>query len=763
VPFPIESAISGIMDQDYTNTNKPLLYRRFVTIPETMSGKDIILHFGAVDWKCEVYINGQTAGIHSGGYDPFSFNITPFLTASGEQEIQVQVYDPGDAGGQPHGKQVSHPQGIWYTPASGIWQTVWLEPVSETHLGDFKLTPDIDKGVINVQTFINRVKDNTTVEVKILDAGQLVATQTIMPSEETAIAIDNAKLWGPDSPFLYDLVIEIKNGDQVVDHVESYFGMRKISLGKVKGIPCMLLNNKPIFQYGFLDQGYWPDGIMTAPTDEALKYDLVMSKAFGMNMTRKHIKVEPARWYYHCDTMGLLVWQDMPNMSDGGILGDEAWVKANFYRELQNMMVSLRNYPSIVSWVIYNEGWGQLGGDDTHTLAGVEKALSIDTTRLINPASGWTNYETGDILDAHSYPTPGVYTNPLKNRASVCGEFGGITLVEEDHIWKGSGQEYISVQDAEELTSLFLNYNNMLESFQANGLCAAVYTELTDVEEELNGFITYDRKKVKQSAPQIAAIKSAVQARIHNTYVPVLPTALNYDDNEWSYSFSFHSNWQSKDYDASSWDRGMAGFGAIDSKETNVNTPWTSTNIYIRKTFQLGDLSPSDIASLSLVAFYDEDCKIYINGVLAAQVTGYVNHYALLDINAAARATLIPNGENVIAVKCSQTEGGQFIDVGLSSPVEIADLMDDNALPSFIKPVVAEEEIRVYPNPAEASFSIESIHQDVKSIHIYDLKGNMVLFSDHQTVYDISHLERGFYLLSIETADKVFTRSIVKK
>ena len=304
VPFPVESALSGIMDQNYNNSNKNYWYKRTFKIPESYRGKDILLHFGAVDWRCEVYVNGNKVGIHEGGYDPFSFNITDQLTISEEQELSVFVFDSQWAGGHPHGKQALSPKGIWYTPVTGIWQTVWMEPVAKTNISDIAIVPDVDNSLVKITTSVNDVKENTSLLVRVYDGEKMLSEKSLALNSETEVAINSAKLWSPSSPFLYNLEIVLKNGDAIVDCVKSYFGMRKVVLGQYKDKPCIYLNNQPIFQYGVLDQGWWPDGLYTAPCDDALRFDLQKIKDFGFNMVRKHVKTEPARWYYHCDKLG---------------------------------------------------------------------------------------------------------------------------------------------------------------------------------------------------------------------------------------------------------------------------------------------------------------------------------------------------------------------------------------------------------------------------------------------------------------------------
>jgi len=678
VPFPMESSISGIKDTDHDkNKGKVFLYRRTFTIPSGMNGKNILLHFGAVDWKCQVYINGKQVGTHTGGFDPFFFDVTSALDKSKkEQEVQVFVQDYQEHGGYPHGKQKINEKVIWYTPVTGIWQTVWLEAVSNVHIDKLIMNPDIDSRKITINVVSAKAGTATKANIKVFDGKKQIASKTnVNTNENIEIQIPNQKLWSPESPFLYDIKVELVDGGKQIDAVDSYFGMRKISMGMQNGYPCMMLNNKYSFQYGFLDQGFWPDGIYTAPTDEALKFDLIKSKEFGMNMSRKHIKVEPARWYYHCDKLGILVWQDIPNPGfgkDGNILGEHINIRDNFHDEMVRIMESLHNYPSIVLWTVYNESWGQ--PDDKTSQKGVDIARKQDPTRLISIASGWNDSEYGDIKDTHWYPEPNMLPNKVNKRVSVCGEYGGITLIVDNHRWiGGSDMKYTQVYSSEELKDRFIKYVKMIKDLQGSGLCAAVYTQLTDVEDEENGVMTYDRKVVKVNDAQLKQIRDAVQdvCNSQTVIVPVEKISQTYDvNNDWKYLMTNKpldsDNWKDVSFSDSSWKNGKAGFGQGINKEYLTNTNWSTPYIYLRKNITFDKLSSDDIGKLKLNVFYDEDCEIYINGILAASVKGYVNRYVYLDITKEALASIQPGKPNIVAVKCKQTEGGQFIDLGFS-------------------------------------------------------------------------------------------------
>jgi beta-galactosidase/beta-glucuronidase len=489
VPFAIESALSGVMKHVDRVT-----YRRSFEIPKGWSGQQVLLHFGAVDWETKVTLNGKELGMHRGGYDAFSFDITNALKTEGSQEITVEVFDPTDLGGQPRGKQKLKPGSIMYTPTTGIWQTVWLEPVATTHIESLKIIPDVDGGCLRLTVF-----GTGTVEALASDGGKDVVQVSGEAGSELKLTIPNPKLWSPDSPHLYDLHVSLKSGDKVVDAVSSYFGMRKIALGKDdKGVTRMMLNGKYVFQVGPLDQGFWPDGIYTAPTDEALRFDIAETKRLGFNTTRKHVKIEPDRWYYWCDKLGLLVWQDMPC---GNSYTDKPQPidKPQFKTELVSMVRNYWNHPSIIMWVIFNENQGQ---HDTEAL--VAEVKTLDPSRLVNNASGNDDKNCGDVIDKHTYPGPDS-PKPEEKRAAVLGEFGGLGLPVEGHTWTQKTWGYEGTKNIEDLTS---GYEKLLvKAWGLNataGLSAVIYTQLTDVETECNGLLTYDRE-VNKVVPERAA------------------------------------------------------------------------------------------------------------------------------------------------------------------------------------------------------------------------------------------------------------------
>jgi len=512
VPFPVESALSGVMKP--VNEKQRLWYRRTFKVPGSWNNKRVLLHFGAVDWEATVTVNGKELGTHRGGYDGFSFDITDALKPSGEQMIVVAVWDPTDRGPQAHGKQVLKPGGIMYTATTGIWQTPWLEPVAPVHVESVRIVTDFDQSAVTVEIPFVKTPGKATLKVDVLDgkkrlqSGQISIDGDSGPMKpRLSLKVPDAKPWTPDSPHLYGLRFRLYLDGRKVDEAESYFGMRKISLAKdADGILRLCLNNQPLFQYGPLDQGFWPDGIYTAPTDEALRYDIEITKALGMNLARKHVKIEPDRWYYWCDKLGLLVWQDMP----GSGVGDEKLDKARpgneaaarqFETELKAMIEGRANHPCIVMWVPFNEGWGQY---DTPRI--VDLIKNWDPTRLVNNASGWTDRKVGDVIDMHNYPGPGA-PKLEANRAAVLGEFGGLGMPVKGHCWQDEKNwGYVSYKTADELTSAYLKLIDKLHPLTGDpGLCAAVYTQTTDCEIEVNGLLTYDRAMVKMDQAAIAA------------------------------------------------------------------------------------------------------------------------------------------------------------------------------------------------------------------------------------------------------------------
>ncbi|WP_295963551.1 sugar-binding domain-containing protein [uncultured Alistipes sp.] len=515
VPFAVESSLSGVGER--LGSKNELWYERTFEISPKWNGKRILLHFGAVDWKADVWVNGISVGSHTGGYTPFSFDITAAL-AKGENALRVRVWDPTDEGYQPRGKQVNNPNGIWYTPVSGIWQTVWLEAVPQQYIREVRTTPDLDRKTFRVEVPVCNAQPGDLVEVTLYDGGAEVASARALNGATVELTLADPKCWSPDSPFLYDMKVALLRNGRRIDAVESYAAMRKFSTLRDKnGIVRLALNNKPLFQFGPLDQGWWPDGLYTAPTDEALAFDVIKTKELGYNMIRKHVKVEPARWYYHCDKAGMIVWQDMPNGDQGPqwqmhsyFTGEErhrsAESEACYRKEWKEIIDYLYSFPSIGVWVPFNEAWGQFKGPEI-----AEWTKAYDPSRLVNPASGGNHYLTGDILDLHHYPQPKM-TLLDTNRATVLGEYGGIGLVIPDHVWVKNRDNwgYTRFNSPKEVTDEYARYADELLRLIGCGFAAAVYTQTTDVEVEVNGLMTYDRKVVKVEEERIREINRTI-------------------------------------------------------------------------------------------------------------------------------------------------------------------------------------------------------------------------------------------------------------
>ncbi len=508
VPFAVESSLSGVMRP--VGAEKELWYRRTFTVPAAWKNKRLLLHFGAVDWKADVWINGIHIGSHQGGYTAFSFDLTPWLIKGTEQTITVRVWDPADQGWQPRGKQVSRPHSIWYTSVTGIWQSVWMEPVPGSYVSRVTSLPDIDGSTVAVQADVEHALPGSMVEVKVLADGKEVGAGKAAAGEAALIGMTGARLWSPKDPYLYDLEVTLVQNGKPVETVKSYFGMRKVSTHTDStGVVRIQLNNRDIFPFGLLDQGWWPDGLYTAPTDDALKSDITTTKKIGYNLIRKHVKVEPARWYYHCDKEGLLVWQDMPSGDEGPEWQTEQYFNGkeavrspesagNYRTEWKAIIDQLKSNPSIISWVPFNESWGQF-----NTVEIAQWTKSYDPSRLVNPASGGNFYPAGDILDIHHYPDPQM-TLYDGNRATVLGEFGGMGLAVEGYTWeKERNWGYVKYKNADEVTNAYIDLLEKLKVMIRRGFSAAIYTQTTDVESEVNGIMTYDRKIIKMGKDRI--------------------------------------------------------------------------------------------------------------------------------------------------------------------------------------------------------------------------------------------------------------------
>ena len=649
VPFAIQSQLSGVATA--VTDQQRLWYRRTFRAPALARGSRLLLHFGAVDWEAHVFVNGKEVGSHTGGYDPFFFDVTDALKTTGEQELVVSVWDPTDKGTQPRGKQVLQPRSIWYTAVTGIWQTVWTESVPAQHIKDLVIGSDAAAGTISV-TVLPSAGATGTAHVVARDGSRVVADASGAAGQPIVLRIAQAKLWSPDSPFLYDLRVTLAG-----DEVQSYAGIRTVAVQRDSaGINKIVLNGKPVFQYGLLDQGWWPDGLYTAPTDAALRSDIETSKQMGFNLIRKHVKVEPARWYYHADKLGILVWQDMPS---GMLSGNEQTTPdaSVFSVELERLVDTHRNHPSIIMWVPFNEGWGQ-----HETEKYVAWIKQKDPSRLVNNASGWTDKGVGDVSDVHSYPNP--VRPPLEDkRAAVLGEFGGLGLPLEGHTWIEKGNwGYRSYKNTDELGQAYRDLLYQLRILAGEGLSAAIYTQTTDVEIEVNGMLTYDRAVVKlpPDAKELSAKLSAPPS------VREFVATSEHAPQPWRYTTDAPAeDWFRAGFNDQGWKTGNGGFGRPGNLR-RVVTPWETSDIWLRRTFDLPATAP---VNPHLRVFHDDDAEVYLNGEKIATLPGAVSGYSYVRLDDAAKA-LLKAGTNTLAMHVKQVRGGQFADAGLVEVIE---------------------------------------------------------------------------------------------
>ncbi len=654
VPYPYESSLSGISGKSIPRQR--LWYRRTFTVPEAWAGRRILLHFGAVNWESAVLVNGRVVGGHRGGYTGFEFDVSDALKP-GANELAVSAANPlrvDTADAQVLGKQRDHSFSIFYTSSTGIWQTVWLEPVPQVHITGLKLVPDIDAKVLHITV---HASGPVQVSVAARDGGAAVAEAKGDAGSGIDLPIAHPRLWSPGDPHLYDLEVIVSQAGKTVDTVASYFGMRKVSLGKdEKGRTRVFLNNQFLLEIGLLDQGFWPEGIYTAPTDDALKYDMEAAKKMNFNLIRKHAKVEPQRWYYWADKLGMLVWQDMPQAFSGR---DSAPMSegaaAQWLTEWKAEIAEFGNFPSIIVWTCFNEGWGQ---HDTEAIAALTHTL--DPTRLVNSASGWTDKNVGDLKDIHAYPGP-YSTSPEPARAAVNGEFGGVTESVPGHRWTPDTFGYGAVLHKERVATK--HYQELLRDAYKltgeKGTSAFVYTQITDIEEEINGLMTYDRKVFKLDPDIVAAANLGSFPELPpDPHPDLVPTAEDEPVN-WRYSTDKPApGWQAAEFDDSTWKTAPAPFG---HKVRGVRTQWTTADIWLRRKFTL----PAEIPEkLAFLVEHDEDVEIYLNGAPAGGAPGFTGSYVTLAVNDAGRAALHA-GENTLAVHVHQTTGGQVIDLGM--------------------------------------------------------------------------------------------------
>jgi galactose mutarotase len=646
VPFPVESRLSGV-DRRVGPTDA-LWYRR-VMDARPAPGVRWLLHFGAVDWDATVWVNGHAVGRHRGGYDPFTFDVTSALAATGPQELVVRVTDPTDSGGQPRGKQVLDPGSIWYTAVTGIWQTVWLEPVPVVHVDGLEIVPDLAHSRVRVSV---RTAGPSSARARVtIEAGDsVVARATLMPGRPAYLAISHPRTWSPDDPFLYH--VRVTFGP---DTVASQFGMRSIAVGRdAEGTLRLLLNGRPLFEYGLLDQGWWPDGLYTAPTEAARLNDLVTIKALGFNLLRKHVKVEPARWYYDCDSLGILVWQDMPS-ADNRTVSE----RREFRSELARIVDALDGHPSIVMWVPFNEGWGQWSPAATREVTAWLKHR--DPSRLVDDASGWTDAGVGDVHDIHTYPGPDLPA-PDPTRALVVGEFGGLGLPLAGHTWRDQGSwGYRRFGDLDSLGAAYTALIEQLRLLEGAGVAAAVYTQLSDVESEVNGVMTYDRAVVKLPSSAVALHRLLIHApprvRVRVAAGGAAP---------WRYTTSMPgARWAAPAFRDGGWSLGHAPFGA--GADIPVRTSWHTPDIWLRRSFSLRD---STWARPFLRLAHDDAADVYVNGTSVGHYDGWTSAYRLFPLDV-TRARLRP-GTNLLAVHVHQDRGGQVFDLGIDDVSDTA-------------------------------------------------------------------------------------------
>ena len=630
VPFCVESALSGIKE---TITGKQqMMYRRYFTVPSNWNQKYLILHFEAVDYETKVWVDGKYVGMHKGGYDHFQFDITGFLSKEQKHEIKIVVWDPTNEGSQPIGKQAlpAIRNVTKYTATSGIWQTVWLEPINEVAIESIKIIPNIDNATVSLQTNMMGATQGAAIKIQAFDHGKEVANIMASVGELITLKLKQPKLWSPTNPFLYDLKLTLIKEGKVVDEVSSYFGMRKISMGRdQEGYMRILLNNEIIYQLGPLDQGYWPDGILTPASDQALRYDIAYLKKIGANMDRMHMKVQPERWYYHCDQLGILVWQDM--VSPTKFIDTKSNLNPSDFELEHNITVDqLYNHPSIIQWVLFNESWGQY---DTERLTAALKAK--DPTRLVINASGWHDKKVGDIRDFHDYTIhPAVaLVNKNDDRAMVLGEAGGIDLLIPGHLWtpdlKGGTKIKTDwsidfkkgiVKSSDELIEKYKILLDDLFQLKKYGLNAVVYTQISDVEDEISGWMTYDRKVSKLPETTFAALHEQF-FKPTMTGKFILPLSIN-EPQQWNYSFTAPSNDWIKNLMLSDFKTGMAPFGIESNNVHKVNTPWNTNSLFLNKEFTLSSV-PS---KLSLIACNTGITEVYINGAYVMQFNNFLKN-----------------------------------------------------------------------------------------------------------------------------------------
>lgn len=674
VPFAPESALSGV--GKLVTPGEALWYHRKFTAKKT-AGKKTLLHFEGVDYLTKVYLNGKEAGVHMGGFTPFSFDITALLK-DGENELVVRAYDSNEDH-QPTGKQRLKAEGIWYTRVTGIWQTVWTEEINERSIDDLDFTTDIGTGTVGVTaklsgTALAGEKLRVTATLNGKAAGNAEGG-----TEGFSLKLADAQLWSPDTPNVYDLKVELLDGSgKVVDSAKSYTALR--SVGKVKdanGNWRFTLNGKPIFHWGPLDQGWWPDGLLTPPTEEAMVSDIKYLKEAGFNMIRKHIKVEPRRYYMHCDRIGMLLWQDhvstgagpawtrmAPNPKDAEFpeASHQQWIV-----EYKRMVDHLRDEPCVVVWTPFNEAWGQ---HDTMEVG--KMAVAYDTTRPINIASGGNFWPIGDIADEHAYPDPAFPLGDarFKDFIKVVGEFGGHGWPVKDHLWEVGKDNWGYgglPKTLDEWKERYTRSIDVLRRLRYQGIAAGVYTQTSDVESEINGLLTYDRLE-KIPASWLKSVHEKLMKGSDLATVTVLAPASDRETVEWKYTTTKPADgWQAAGFDDSAWSTGKGGFGSQNTPNAKIGTEWTSQEIWLRREFEIASAPKGEVI---LRIYHDEDATVFLNGEEIANLRDHSQGYILVPLGEKAVKAL-KTGKNVMAIQVRQTRGGQFIDAGLSDEVEV--------------------------------------------------------------------------------------------
>jgi hypothetical protein len=641
VPFSIESSLSGVA-KTFTPEDK-LWYKREFTVADQSKDKVTMLHFGAVDYECNVWVNDKLVGNHKGGNNPFSFDITKYLKKKGPQVLELSVIDPTDTESVTRGKQQLNQRGIWYTPVSGIWQTVWMETIEESHIVSILPQANISKNTVTLHFNIAEKERRQELNIRVLDGEKVLASINERATDKIEIKLPETIHWTPETPKLYTLKVELVEKNTLLDQVESYFAMREVStVTDDKGYQRVGLNGKAIFQWGTLDQGWWPDGLLTPPSAEAMLWDMVQLKAMGFNTIRKHIKVEPALYYYYADSLGIMMWQDMPSgyatpRKDIEFLNSnspEDWnapadVAAQRQTELNEMIENLRFFPSITTWVIFNEGWGQ-----HNTKAITAWAQKKDPTRLINGVSGWTERFVGDMYDIHNYPaTSMIFPQYCGNRISVLGEFGGLGLPVKEHLWNPNMRNwgYKNMDGSVDFVNDYSRLIYDLETLIAQGLSAAIYTQTTDVEGEVNGLITYDRKVIKLPAPFLNILHN----RLFKT--PAAKTVTLIADSQ---------NGPQQDREIT-----------LNGVKQTVKTPFTikgDAKVTAVHKFNTDKL----FANLSLWLNVNDYAKVKLNGVTVLdQPVRYTRHYNQYNIS--NFASYLVKGENTLEIEVTQTENGK--------------------------------------------------------------------------------------------------------